>query len=320
MLSLHYSKIFNVPIIVFPGRWNGGGCTRESLDWQWCSFTRLSRCHWWVFSGCCNCKTEGQYTSRQTGLVMNNFHPWTILSILTMYGVLIARYYLFLHCIILLVLVLFPFSAPMPVLAWCQVTLVELSRPSPTLPEILSGIGSTLVGVDTTVKELLQDLTFCDRVQARMDGIMFQRLEGTSNGNPIFALLKDYLSSLWGYNLYISPPFSCSFTSPHVSLSAIIFTCSLNLVKEKVGLLDCSGVASTTQEKGGHFLFFISKLFLWRLCFCTCIYSLQQSLWYTSRLFMKKKKRENNLIWKIMVRLLLVLNGEILMTNKYSVM
>ncbi|EXB76392.1 Protease 4 [Morus notabilis] len=77
-----------------------------------------------------------------------------------------------------------------------QVTLVELSRPSPTLPEILSGIGSTLVGVDTTVKELLQDLTFCDGVQARMDGIMFQRLEGTSNGNPIFALLKDYLSSL----------------------------------------------------------------------------------------------------------------------------
>lgn len=77
-----------------------------------------------------------------------------------------------------------------------QVKLVELSRPSPTLPEILSGIGSTLAGVETTVKELLQDMTFCEGVQARMDGILFERLEGTSNTNPFFAFLKDYLSSL----------------------------------------------------------------------------------------------------------------------------
>ncbi|XP_010257856.1 PREDICTED: serine protease SPPA, chloroplastic [Nelumbo nucifera] len=77
-----------------------------------------------------------------------------------------------------------------------QVSLVELSRPSPTLPEILSGIGNSIIGVDRTVKELLQDLTFSDGVQARMDGIMFERLEGTSNTNPIFTLMKDYLSSL----------------------------------------------------------------------------------------------------------------------------
>ncbi|XP_062116812.1 serine protease SPPA, chloroplastic isoform X2 [Humulus lupulus] len=77
-----------------------------------------------------------------------------------------------------------------------KVTLVELSRPSPTLPEILSGIGSTLVGVDTTVKALLQDMTFSEGVQARMDGILFERLEGASNSNPIFGLIKDYLSSL----------------------------------------------------------------------------------------------------------------------------
>ncbi|XP_030493781.1 serine protease SPPA, chloroplastic [Cannabis sativa] len=77
-----------------------------------------------------------------------------------------------------------------------KVTLVELSRPSPTLPEILSGIGSTLVGVDTTVKALLQDMTFSEGVQARMDGILFERLEGTSSSNPIFGLIKDYLSSL----------------------------------------------------------------------------------------------------------------------------
>ena len=78
----------------------------------------------------------------------------------------------------------------------CQVTLIELSRPSPSLPEILSGMGSTLVGVDVAVKEMLRDLTLGDGVQARVDGILFQRLEGTSNANPIFALLKDYLSSL----------------------------------------------------------------------------------------------------------------------------
>ncbi|PON92680.1 ClpP/crotonase-like domain containing protein [Trema orientale] len=77
-----------------------------------------------------------------------------------------------------------------------KVTLVELSRPSPTLPEILSGIGSTLVGVDTTIKALLQDLTFSEGVQARMDGILFERLEGHSNANPVFGLIKDYLSSL----------------------------------------------------------------------------------------------------------------------------
>lgn len=79
---------------------------------------------------------------------------------------------------------------------WLQVTLVELSRPSPTLPEILSGIGSSLVGVDRTLKELLQDMTFSNGVQARMDGILFQKLEEASDSNPIFTLVKDYLSSL----------------------------------------------------------------------------------------------------------------------------
>ncbi|KAK7330245.1 hypothetical protein VNO77_24433 [Canavalia gladiata] len=77
-----------------------------------------------------------------------------------------------------------------------QVTLVELSRPSPTLPEIFSGLGNSLVGVDTTLKELLQDLTFSDGVQARMDGIIFEKLEGYPYSNPILALIKDYLSSL----------------------------------------------------------------------------------------------------------------------------
>ncbi|OVA12529.1 Peptidase S49 [Macleaya cordata] len=77
-----------------------------------------------------------------------------------------------------------------------QVTLVELSRPSPTLPELLSGIGTSLLGLDRTMKELLQDLTPSNGVQARMDGIMFEKLEGASYANPIFTLIKDYISSI----------------------------------------------------------------------------------------------------------------------------
>ncbi|KAB5524766.1 hypothetical protein DKX38_022515 [Salix brachista] len=77
-----------------------------------------------------------------------------------------------------------------------EVTLVELSRPSPTLPEILSGVGSSVVGVERTLKELLQDLAFSKGVQARMDGILFQGLEEASYDNPILTLIRDYLGSL----------------------------------------------------------------------------------------------------------------------------
>ncbi|CAI0431745.1 unnamed protein product [Linum tenue] len=77
------------------------------------------------------------------------------------------------------------------------VTLVEMSRPSPTLPELLSGIGSSIAGVDTTLKDLLQELTVSEGVQARMDGIMFQRLEGGAPyANPFINLIKDYLGSI----------------------------------------------------------------------------------------------------------------------------
>jgi len=78
-----------------------------------------------------------------------------------------------------------------------QVTLVEISRPSsPSLPEILLGAGSSLVGADRMVKELLQGMTFSDGVQARMDGIMFQTLEEYPFGNPILSIVKYLLSSL----------------------------------------------------------------------------------------------------------------------------
>lgn len=72
---------------------------------------------------------------------------------------------------------------------------MELSRPTSSLPKILSSLGNSLVGVDATLKELLEDLTFSDGVQARMDGIMFQKLEGDPSANPILALIKDYLGS-----------------------------------------------------------------------------------------------------------------------------
>lgn len=84
----------------------------------------------------------------------------------------------------------------MIVLELCQVTVVELSRPSPSLPEILSGLGNSLVGADETIKELLHDSTISDGVQARMDGIMLQKLEGYPSPNPILALMKDYLGSM----------------------------------------------------------------------------------------------------------------------------
>lgn len=77
-----------------------------------------------------------------------------------------------------------------------QVKLVELSRPSPSLPEILTGIGSTLLGVDRTVKTLLQDFTSSEEIQARMDGIIFEKLEDSSYADRLFTILKDYLGSL----------------------------------------------------------------------------------------------------------------------------
>lgn len=73
---------------------------------------------------------------------------------------------------------------------------MELSRPSPTLLEVVSGVGSTIIGVEGTVKELLQDLALSEGVQARMEGIMLQRMEGFAYGNSVFGLIKDYLSSL----------------------------------------------------------------------------------------------------------------------------
>ncbi|XP_062222122.1 serine protease SPPA, chloroplastic isoform X2 [Phragmites australis] len=72
-----------------------------------------------------------------------------------------------------------------------KVQLVEVSRPSPTLPEILSGIGGSLLGVDRVVKGMLQDMTSLRGVQARMDGILFESLGDMSGENQLFLFIKE---------------------------------------------------------------------------------------------------------------------------------
>ncbi|CAA7396005.1 unnamed protein product [Spirodela intermedia] len=76
-----------------------------------------------------------------------------------------------------------------------QVKLVEVSRRSPSLPEIVTGFGQSLFGLEKTVKEVLQELG-SSGVQARVDGILFERLEDSSEGSPIIGLIKDCISSL----------------------------------------------------------------------------------------------------------------------------
>jgi len=75
-----------------------------------------------------------------------------------------------------------------------KIQLVEVSKPSPTLPEILSGIGGSLLGVDRAVKGVLQDMSSLSGVQARMDGILFENLGDMSGENRLFLLIKDILN------------------------------------------------------------------------------------------------------------------------------
>ncbi|KAI3688833.1 hypothetical protein L2E82_46699 [Cichorium intybus] len=75
-----------------------------------------------------------------------------------------------------------------------KVTLVEVSKQSLSLPQILFRMLSSATGLDTSLNQLQDGLTSCDGVQARMDGIMFQGSEGSSLADPIFNLLNDYLN------------------------------------------------------------------------------------------------------------------------------
>ncbi|XP_076886019.1 serine protease SPPA, chloroplastic-like [Bidens hawaiensis] len=72
-----------------------------------------------------------------------------------------------------------------------RVTLVELSKPSLSLQKFMFSMLSLTTGIDKALKHLQDDLATHDGVQARVDGPMFDRSEGSS-----FGLLKDYLNSL----------------------------------------------------------------------------------------------------------------------------
>ncbi|URE34764.1 Peptidase family S49 [Musa troglodytarum] len=76
-----------------------------------------------------------------------------------------------------------------------QVKLVEVSKRSPSLPELLSGIGNSLLGLDKTVKEALQELKCLNGVQARMEGILFESVGNAFDDNPIIAIIMDCLNS-----------------------------------------------------------------------------------------------------------------------------
>ncbi|EYU38164.1 hypothetical protein ABFS82_04G140000 [Erythranthe guttata] len=76
-----------------------------------------------------------------------------------------------------------------------QVTLVEISRPSTSLFDILGGFGSSVAEADKAIKELMQLMSSSDGIQARVDGIVLEQLDGASYANIIFTLLKDCLSS-----------------------------------------------------------------------------------------------------------------------------
>eukprot|EP01018_Ginkgo_biloba_P039788 Gb_05224 [translate_table: standard] len=81
-----------------------------------------------------------------------------------------------------------------------KVSIVELSRSSSSLPDIISGGVRALIGLpsfrgmDGSLKELLDELS-PSGVQARMDNIIFQGLGEYQDGQMLFKLIKDYLSS-----------------------------------------------------------------------------------------------------------------------------
>ncbi|KAL0462341.1 UNVERIFIED_CONTAM: Serine protease SPPA, chloroplastic [Sesamum latifolium] len=77
-----------------------------------------------------------------------------------------------------------------------QVTLVELSRTSSSPLEILRDMGNTFVEADEAVKDLIHEMTSSDAIQARMDGILLEKLEGATYANSALALVKHYLRSL----------------------------------------------------------------------------------------------------------------------------
>uniref|UniRef100_A0A0D6R6D8 Peptidase S49 domain-containing protein n=1 Tax=Araucaria cunninghamii TaxID=56994 RepID=A0A0D6R6D8_ARACU len=82
-----------------------------------------------------------------------------------------------------------------------KVSLVELSRGSPSLLEFISGGADALASIlslirlDESVKDLFEEFS-PSGVQARMDGIICQLLGEHRDGQVFLKLIKDYLSSI----------------------------------------------------------------------------------------------------------------------------
>ncbi|KAJ4763900.1 hypothetical protein LUZ62_074275 [Rhynchospora pubera] len=77
-----------------------------------------------------------------------------------------------------------------------KVRLVELSKPNPSLQDVLTGIGSSLIGIDKAAKQVLSDVSAISGVQARMDNILFEGLGEATDEEQILTLIKNFLSSL----------------------------------------------------------------------------------------------------------------------------
>ncbi|KAL7114772.1 hypothetical protein ACP275_04G142200 [Erythranthe tilingii] len=77
-----------------------------------------------------------------------------------------------------------------------QVTLVEVSRSSTYPLEILMNMGNSVVEADEAVKELIHEMGSSNVVQARMEGILFEKMDGSPYANSIFTFIKHYLRSL----------------------------------------------------------------------------------------------------------------------------
>ncbi|KAF3331460.1 Serine protease SPPA [Carex littledalei] len=81
-----------------------------------------------------------------------------------------------------------------------KVRLVELSKTGPLadflLQDVLTGIGSLLIGISKAAKQVLNDVSAISGVQARMDSITFEGLGVATDVERILALIKDFLRAL----------------------------------------------------------------------------------------------------------------------------
>ncbi|KAJ3694775.1 hypothetical protein LUZ60_000152 [Juncus effusus] len=77
-----------------------------------------------------------------------------------------------------------------------KVRLVEISKPSPSLPDLITSIGSSLIGLERVTKNILSDTSAISGVQAKLDGSLFEGLGNPMSENQILTLIKDFMRSI----------------------------------------------------------------------------------------------------------------------------